>query len=272
VRLILALDCGNTRLKWGLHDGGGWRAQGTAPLGGNPHSDRGVNDPARGLHDPARGVNEPARGVNEPARGLAQLAAAWARLPRPNRIIVANVAGAGARAVIEAALAGMAAAPHWLTPRANQCGVSNGYLDPAQLGADRWAALIAARHMHGGPALVINAGTATTIDVLSGEGVFRGGVILPGLDLMKRSLAAGTADLPLTSGSFTEEPRNTADAIESGALQAHAGAIERMYARLPAGGVCFLSGGAALKIAGRLAVPVRVIENLVLEGLVRIAA
>jgi type III pantothenate kinase len=234
--MILAVDCGNSRLKWGVYDVSGWRTQGTLPLD-----------------------------------TLEQLAAIWSRLSRPTRIIAANVAGAQARAVIEAALRVFPVDAQWLTPRSQQCGVSNCYADPAQLGADRWAALIAVRHMHRGPALVINAGTATTIDLLSAEGVFRGGVILPGLELMKRSLAAGTSDLPLASGTFVEEPRNTTDAIESGALQAHAGAIERMFARLPAGGVSFLSGGAALKIAGRLTMPVKVVENLVLEGLVRVA-
>ncbi|MSQ71847.1 MAG: type III pantothenate kinase [Betaproteobacteria bacterium] len=236
---------------------------------------RGGVDPARAGVDPARGGVDPASGGMDPASGMAQLPAVWARLVKPSRIIVASVAGAAARAAIEAALQGLPVAAQWLTPRASQCGVSNSYADPAQLGADRWAALIAARHLHTGPGLVVNAGTATTIDVLSAEGVFSGGVILPGLDLMKRSLAAGTAGLPLASGSFAEEPRTTADAIESGALQAHAGAIERMFTRLPKGGlggVCFLSGGSALKIAGRLTIPVRVIENLVLEGLVRIVA
>jgi type III pantothenate kinase len=107
--------------------------------------------------------------------------------------------------------------------------VTNGYADPGQLGADRWAALIGARQIHRGTVLVVNSGTATTVDVLSSSGFFRGGVILPGIELMKEALAARTAGLPFTRGEFAEQPR-TADAVESGNLLAQVGVVERMYA------------------------------------------
>lgn len=126
--------------------------------------------------------------------------------------------------------------------------------------------------MYRGPALVVNAGTATTVDMLTSSGLFSGGIILPGLELMKESLAARTAGLPLARGEYADHPRTTADAIETGCLLAQAGAIERVYARLEPGALCLVSGGAALKIAARLKVPVRVVENLVLEGLVQIAS
>ena len=125
--------------------------------------------------------------------------------------------------------------------------------------------------MFHGPCLVVAAGTATTADVLRGDGTFLGGVILPGLDLMKRSLAENTADLPLARGRFSEAPRNTADAIESGCLLAQAGAIERAFRAMEPGAACVLGGGAAARIASHLSIPVRLVDNLVLEGLVRIA-
>ena len=242
--MILAVDSGNSRLKWGLHPGWGagrgaeasWHSQGSLP-----------------------------------AAELARLEGEWSSLPQPRAIVVSNVAGAPAREAIEKALRRFEAAPDWVVARASQCGVTSAYALPQQLGSDRWAALIGARRLHQGPCLVVNAGTATTIDLLAASGLFRGGAIIPGLELMKRSLAEGTAGLALVRGEFTEEPRSTADAIETGCLQAQAGAIERMYAKLDAGGVCLLSGGAALRIAARLAMPVRVVENLALEGLVRIA-
>jgi len=169
-------------------------------------------------------------------------------------------------------LSRFAAEPLWVTAQASQCGVTNGYADSSQLGADRWAALIGAWHLYRGACLVVTTGTATTVDMLSASGLFRGGLILPGVELMKKALAEHTAGLPYAGGHYAEEPRNTADAIESGCVHAQAGAIERMFAKLGAGAVCFLSGGAAPKVAGRLNIPLRVVENLTLEGLAAMVA
>jgi type III pantothenate kinase len=88
---------------------------------------------------------------------------------------------------------------------------------------------------------------------------------------MKKALAANTAGLPLQQGRYAADPRNTADAIESGCLEAQAGAIERCHARLPAGASCLITGGAAATIAARLTISASVVDNLVLEGLLRIA-
>ena len=163
---------------------------------------------------------------------------------------------------------------HWNRPARLQCGVRNGYLDEAQLGADRWAALIGARLVHPGAALVVMAGTATTVDLLTADGDFLGGLILPGLALMRRSLARDTADLPFADGAFDAFPRRTEDAIVSGCLEAQAGAIERMFVRLTAehDALCLLGGGAAAAIAPHLSIPLRQVDNLVLDGLAQIAA
>ena len=100
-----------------------------------------------------------------------------------------------------------------------------------QLGSDRWAALIGARHLLGArPAMVVVCGTATTIDFLTGDGVFKGGVIMPGVGLMLRSLHEGTAALPDQGGDFFAYPTQTVDAIASGCQHAQAGAIERLFA------------------------------------------
>jgi type III pantothenate kinase len=234
--MILAVDCGNSRLKWGLHGDKGWIKTGTVPL---------------------------------PA--LAGLKKAWKKEPAADAIVIANVAGPSVRKRIEGAVSG-GAAPIWVKAKRRQCGVTNGYGKPAQLGADRWAALIGAWAMLRGPCLVVAAGTATTVDVLRGDGTFAGGIILPGIDLMKRSLANNTAGLRLARGRFSDAPRNTADAIESGCLLAQAGAIEQAFARMEPGAECVLTGGAAYRIWPQLGIPVRVVDNLVLEGLVRIAS
>ena len=234
--MILAVDCGNSRLKWGLHDADGWIKTGAVPLS-----------------------------------GLANLESAWKKVPRGSRIVVANVAGPAVRKRLEAVFSRRAAIPTWVEAKRHECGVTNGYAKPAQLGADRWAALIGAWSMLRGPCLVVAAGTATTADVLRGDGTFSGGAILPGLDLMKQSLARNTAGLPLAKGRFSNPPRNTADAVETGCLLAQAGAIERVFAVAEPGATCVLTGGAATLIAPHLSIPARLVDNLVLEGMVRIA-
>jgi type III pantothenate kinase len=190
-----------------------------------------------------------------------------------NRILACNVGGVPPRLTIEALAERLKLPLEWLRAQPAQCDVGNGYDHPDQLGADRWAALIGARALHRGDCLVVMCGTATTVDLLRADGRFEGGLILPGIDLMRASLASGTADLPAAAGAFAEQPRNTFDAIASGAIQATAGAIERMFRQLdPARDpLCLLSGGAAGGVSPRLTIPHRVVGNLVLEGLARCA-
>jgi type III pantothenate kinase len=234
--MILAVDCGNSRLKWGVHDHGAWLKTGMVPLS-----------------------------------ELANLGKSWRNIQPADKVVVANVAGAAARKGLERVFSRGSMSPNWVKAKRRQCGVRNGYGRPGQLGADRWAALIGAWSILRGPCLVVAAGTATTADALKSDGTFAGGVILPGLDLMKRSLAHNTAGLPLARGRFSENPRNTADAIETGCLLAQAGAIERAFAAMEPGAKCVLTGGAAGRIAPHLSIPVNLVDNLVLEGLVRIA-
>ncbi len=238
--MILTVDCGNTRLKWALYAGGlpAVLAQGVVRVGE----------------------------VNE-------LDAPWRALPQPQVIAIANVAGDAVRAAMAPLLARWAVSPLWVRADAGACGVINRYEEPGQLGVDRWAALIAARARSKGACLVVSAGTATTIDTLTENGEFSGGRILAGVDLMKKALTLNTAGLPLQQGRYAIDPRNTADAIESGCLEAQAGAIERSHARLPTGSPCLITGGAAAAITARLSVTVNatVVDNLVLEGLLRIA-
>lgn len=235
--MLLAIDCGNTRLKWGVHDGDGWRALGLLDYAELP--------------------------------GLADLLRAQ---PRIEKAVVANVAGPQVGDAVLSALTLLGAPQVWAKSQAAQCGVRNRYDHPEQLGVDRWAALIGARALHEGACLVVCAGTATTADVLDGEGQFQGGLILPGVALMCRALAGNTAQLPLADGSFAGLPRNTADAIVSGCLQAQAGAIERMFEQVAAypGATCLVSGGAVAQLFDLLRLPKRHVDNLVLEGLVRI--
>lgn len=238
--MILCIDSGNTRIKWGLHDGRGWCESGAVA---HAH--------------------------------LPELAALTQRFS-PEKVVFSNVAGDAAAQGIYQALAIWQ--PLFIEARASQhaAGVSNQYENPQQLGVDRWCALIGARGLTQKACLVVMAGTATTIDTLDDAGNFLGGLILPGLDLMRRSLARDTAALPLARGQHTFQPRNTDDAIVSGCLEAQAGAIERAFARMPpiagqADARCLLSGGAAQAISPCLGLPHQIIDNLVLEGLIRLA-
>ena len=234
--MILCIDSGNSRIKWGVHDGGAWCRQGVLDQG-----------------------------------DAAPLAALVQELPRPQRVMLANVAGDGALADLRQALAPWAALVREVKSGAAAGGVTNLYDNPARLGVDRWCALIGARHLSPGPCVAMMAGTATTIDTLDGEGRFLGGLILPGLELMRRALARDTAALPLAAGKYAAYPRCTDDAITSGCLEAQAGAIERAVARLGGAAVCLLSGGAAAAIGEHLGVAHRRVDNLVLEGLLHLA-
>ncbi|HNQ75910.1 MAG TPA: type III pantothenate kinase [Pseudothauera hydrothermalis] len=242
--MMLLLDAGNTRIKWSVADSGAepgtWRA-----AGGFEH-----------------------------AEAAAALPAVLAAHPGIDRVLGVNVAGPAVRAQLEAPLAAAGLPVEWLTATAARAGVHNAYTVPGQLGADRWAALIGARRLHRGPCLVVCAGTATTADVLDADGLFCGGIILPGVDLMLRALAGNTAQLPLADGHFRDRPRCTADAIVSGCLHAQVGAVERMFAQIAGqpGALCLLSGGAAGRFDELLAVPWRHIDNLVLIGLATCAA
>jgi type III pantothenate kinase len=237
--MILCLDAGNTRVKWGLHDGADWQQQ-----GGLDHAN------------------------------LLQLVAHLTE--KPERLLACNVAGAEVSADIEALAAVLHVPVKWFRGSASSCGVTNGYDTPQQLGADRWAALIGARSLHAGSAVVVMAGTATTIDILDKGGTFRGGLILPGLKLMHHALARNTANLPDAQGRYCRCPTNTDDAIVSGALHATLGAITRMAAQIsrPANtDFCVLvSGGAAGDLIPHLTPPALQVDNLVLTGLAHAAA
>ncbi|MDD5612087.1 MAG: type III pantothenate kinase, partial [Gallionella sp.] len=101
------------------------------------------------------------------------------------QVWVSNVAGSKVGQLIATACASANLTPRFIASQARQCGVGNGYVRPEQLGCDRWAALIAAWHQLGSACLVVNSGTATTIDALSARGEFIGGLILPGVELMQ---------------------------------------------------------------------------------------
>lgn len=182
-----------------------------------------------------------------------------------------NVAGDEVAAQIIRACAESRLPLQFIKARDEQCGVRNGYEVPELLGSDRWAAMIAAWHHVRSACLVVNCGTATTIDALSGEGEFLGGLILSGIELMQKSLFAATALPELDAGGYADFPKNTADAICSGAVKATCGAIQRQHELLDAESPVLLCGGAARLLLPHLALQAEMMDNLVLQGLRLIA-
>jgi type III pantothenate kinase len=191
----------------------------------------------------------------------------FAALPLPSRIIASNVGGEAMAQRLRALCDHWAVPIEFVVASGEQCGVRNSYEQPERLGSDRWAALIAAWRRMQRACLVVNCGTATTVDALSASGEFLGGLILPGVTLMQQSLLHNAAQLKDVEGRLQDFPRNTADAIHSGVLRATLGAIQHQYALLGEGGGCVLSGGAAQQIQAYLGMPVERVDNLVLEGL-----
>lgn len=238
-RSILAVDAGNSRIKWALHDGTRWKQRGWVAT-----------------------------------REASRLQARFARLPALDSIVISNVAGAGVRNALGRALPSGASVT-WVKSARAQAGVRSSYAVPSQLGCDRWAAAIGAYRMFGTAAIVVNAGTALTVDALTADGVFAGGMIVPGVELMRSALAENTAGLKRRPGKFSFFPDATGDAIMSGAINASCGAIERMAHFLEETGqiapLCVLSGGGSAALAPHLNLDVKLVDNLVLEGLLAIA-
>jgi len=234
----LLIDAGNSRIKWCLVEGGVWSRVGVLPL--------------------------------EQADTLQQ---SFPLSLGIQQIWVSNVAGEAVAQQIRSIAMMQPNQIYFIGAKKTQCGISNGYEQASQLGSDRWAALIAAWKMVRGACLVVNSGTATTIDALSAQGEFVGGLILPGIALMQLSLVEKTEQLKAECGKSVNFPLNTADGILNGAIQANCGAIERQHALLGGGDVpVILSGGGAQVLQSHLYLPARGAENLVLHGLQIIAS
>lgn len=244
--MLLLIDAGNSRIKWAVPAPGDavapdWQHAGQAETG-----------------------------------NIGTLPQAWHGLGI-RRVLISNVAGdavgqqlrhaihtaAGEDVVVDSFRSSLACA-----------GMRNNYDMPAQLGSDRFASAIGARALYADqPLLIVTSGTAMTIDTVTADGMFEGGMILPGLDMMLQSLAYNTAQLPKVmdfSVKLTPFATQTTEAILSGCMLAQASVVERVYAahmeRFGAT-TCLLAGGAGDLLASLLQVPVNRVDNLVLTGL-----
>ncbi|NCN71061.1 MAG: type III pantothenate kinase [Betaproteobacteria bacterium] len=248
---FLAIDIGNTRLKWALHSA--------------PHR-----------HAPllAQGA-EFLENIDRLADGD------WAGLAPPSRMLGCAVAGDAVKRRVEEQMELWDVSAQWVVASSYEAGLSNGYDYPARLGADRWVAMIGAWHRHLAqgaprPLVVVMVGTAVTVDAIDAHGKFLGGLILPGHGIMLRALESGTAGLHVPTGNVCEFPTNTSDALTSGGTYAIAGAVARMLQHLRAHSAleprCIMTGGAGWKMAPSMSVPFELVDNLLFDGLLEMAA
>jgi len=220
--MIILLDVGNSRIKLGWYH------------------------PSLGRENTVHAI-----ALNPLSEVPEQLNTWLASLPMaPSEARGVNVAGSAIARQLEQILKEAGCALSWNVPSAQQLEVQNGYDEPAQLGADRWAALLGlAGHFpdEHPPLVLATFGTATTIDTLSPDNRFEGGLILPGPALMRQSLAHGTANLPLASGAHTAYPTHTLQAISTGVVAAQMGAVWRQcqtaQSRFAAPPILCVSGG-----------------------------
>ncbi|BCO26105.1 type III pantothenate kinase [Rhodoferax lithotrophicus] len=248
---FLAIDIGNTRLKWALH---------TAPHRDAPLLAQGA---------------EFLENIDRLAEGD------WAGLAPPQRMLGCAVAGDAVKRRVEEQMELWDVSAHWVVASSAEAGLTNGYDYPARLGSDRWVAMIGAWHRglkQGAPRplVVVMVGTAVTVDAIDTHGKFLGGLILPGHGIMLRALESGTAGLHVPTGNVCEFPTNTSDALTSGGTYAIAGAVERMvqhvrqHCRMEPR--CIMTGGAGWKMAPSMSVPFELVDNLLFDGLLEIAS
>lgn len=244
--MLLVIDSGNTRTKWALVDRDGVMQETQACIN-----------------------------ADLSASTLPQAA------QKASKVLIANVAGESVAQQVAQLVAPLNT--YFVVAKKQACDVFNHYEPAEKLGIDRWAAMIAAWHLCQQTSLVVNAGTAITIDCLvkseqENRAVFLGGTIMPGLRLMQTALTQNTAQLNVGGGNYIAFPTNTQNAIQTGCLNAVVGALFlqlqqlQKHSDLPP--KIIISGGDAAAISGALSAhlksdekQVMMAENLVLQGL-----
>lgn len=233
----LLIDIGNTRLKWGF-----------------THANQLTMGQALVNHQLSR----------------ADLVESWKALPPPQRIGIACVSAGSLPDLVQSV-----AVELWpnieiirVKSQADGFGVRNAYRQPEKLGVDRWLALIAARHHYQGPACIVDCGTAITVDFIDADGFHQGGLICPGLRLMKKSLAQNTDALQFDETSYAFGLASfTEAAIYSGTLSAACGLIEYVLKKQAEPVPVIVTGGDAELVAQQLTIQSITDTDLVLRGL-----
>lgn len=243
----LLLDVGNTRLKWGVL------------------ADEQIHKTG---HIAMQKVRDEGLGV------------LTSRLPRSvDTVQVSNVAGVTFATRLSGVL-GMhcGCEVHFAKPAREACGIRNAYRHPRLLGVDRWVAMIGAWAELESACIVVDAGTAVTIDAIDDGGQHLGGQILPGVRLMLEALAASTSDIPAVGGRLHATSGldmfgdTTSKAVQHGAWNAVTGAVDRAITTLRSNAydpAVVLTGGDATRMLKALGTEPLHRPHLVLQGLAR---
>lgn len=239
----LLLDIGNTNLRWTLHgDGAVW-------------------EPQIVRHGDAIPLD---------------LLAIWDEMPKPDQVVVSHVGRSGVADSLKRVLSALwRLEPEFVRTRAEFGGVRIAYEDPRRFGVDRWLTLIAAHAEFPGATLILDAGTAATFDLLLGDGTHLGGLILPGVEMMRSSLLAGTQIPRIESEPPGEQAwaTDTGGAVAAASVQAIGALAGRLCDRLEAeAGVepkLLLTGGDADRVKPVLDRPCVEEPDLVLKGVVQ---
>ena len=203
--------------------------------------------------------------------------ALWGELDKPDRIVVANVAGIEMGSKLgDWWVRKWQVQAEFVKPQVEAFGVRNGYDDALKLGVDRWVGLVGLRHHYDLPACLVDCGTAITLDFLDLNGIHRGGLIMPGLSLMGQSLLEGTHGIETLGGETGHcLGKNTAEAIRNGILCSAAGFIElgfRDLAPKSKGPLNLVfTGGDGQSVADRISVPSVYDPGLIVKGLLIVA-
>jgi len=239
----LLVDIGNARIKWALQDADSWTSG-----------------------EPLQRKNRAFKDIVRPA---------WKDLDAPERVIVSNVAGEDYRKSVQTWIKRRwKVTPDFLPVTAQQCGVSNAYSVPQRLGADRWATLLAVHTHYKGPAVVIDCGTAITIDAMAADGTHLGGLIVPGMELMVSALTGQAPGITIEEADNQEISllgRSTEAAVSGGVLYTAIALVERVFMDLQ-GELgnrtnLLLTGGDATRVLPLLGSRPEYVPDLVLKGL-----
>ncbi|MGH9044753.1 MAG: type III pantothenate kinase [Acidimicrobiales bacterium] len=265
--MLLAIDVGNTETVLGLYPLAGAGAQG---------EDHDQDPRGRGeLAHHWRIASVAARTPDEHAvvlRSLFDLANSW----EPS---IEGIAICSSMPVVTAALRQMAATwfrgvPCVVVGPGARSGMPILYEDPREVGPDRIADAVGAYHLYGGPVVVVDLGTATTVEAVSKSGEYLGGAISPGVAISVDALfaqAAGLRPVPLLAPRSVIG-RTPAESIQAGVLYGFGslvdGLVERVIAELGESPVAVVATGGLAELVAPYATRVDQVEPwLTLEGL-----
>ncbi len=236
---MLAIDIGNSAIKWGLWGSGSLKQSDAAV-----YIDHDIQD---------------------------LLATRFNRLPKQSQVGICSVASGDINNKVSGWFEETwGVTPEFAETRSQQLGVVNAYNDFQQMGVDRWVAVIGAYIKYKQPVCVIDCGTAITLDVVDRDGYHQGGLIMPGLALMEHSLLQNTSGIENTQGQLTDLAKDTASAVTSGCIQLVASGLTQLmnnYSYSYQVLVCVITGGDAENVMQCMKCDCALDKDLILYGL-----